>query len=469
MDGQVEISSPDAQNSNYLLVYQARINYYSRFTLLFLLSFYTAFLPSILTPTFADTIPQNAPPLFSLSDFVNLVLKVNPASVSALEAETQAEDALKEAQAQRHFQLSFTSSGGASNAAVIQPPPSKETFGQIQNTLTVPIPVGSKPDVEVDEAEQLLSAAKASYLSAELDLAKKAVSAYFDYLMKQAAVTNARSDLDSSNRDLSDAQKRFRAGDIPELDVEQAQVPVATDQAALVDAQSDASIALETVNDLIDQPLDQPISLTDWTDPPDAPSYSVVTARTMAVAASPDLASVEATVRSDEAAFEAAKHYNDPAISLQAIDLRSGDQTSFSREDSLLAAVTLPLDDGGFGKATLAQTASALDAAKAEAESTRKAVISAVSSDYLKAQNGVAEVNAALVARDFAESTYQKTLAGYENGLYPVVDTLTAQKELSEAKTAYVQALYTAAESTTVLNADVYGIESLTSPTLTTH
>jgi adhesin transport system outer membrane protein len=394
----------------------------------------------------------------TLPEAISQSLRLNPSSLSAMEQVSQAEAAVKQSQAPLHFQLTFNSEGGVSNANVIQPPPSSETFGAIQNSLTVPIPVGPKDEIGVRQAVEALAAAKMVYLSSETALSSKVAAAYFDLLRKRALVKAAQLDLETSQRELSDAQARKAAGDIPELDVQQAQVPAAVNQAALLTAQSAESVAQETLNDLLCRPLDDELAIQDTDTAPSAPNFSLSEARTMTLAASPDVAAADAAVRQSEAAEAAARHYNDPSLSLQAIDLRSGDQTSFSREDTLQAGVAIPLDDGGLQRAVLQSAVSATNQAKLVAESARKSAIAAVSAAYLQVESSLAEVAATSSAQDIAQSTYEKTRLGYTNGLYPLVDALTAEKAAADARAAYIQSLYDAAQSRYTLDIDVNGL-----------
>jgi outer membrane protein TolC len=386
-------------------------------------------------------------------------LQTNPSALAAEEQYKQAQAMVREAQAQQHFQLTFNSQAGVSNATVIQPPPSSENFGALQNSLTVPIPLGPKASLAVSQARYQLSAAADTYHSSRLALAEKVAAAYFDLLKKRALVDAAQLDLTTSQRELTDAQARNKAGDIPQLDVLQAQVPVAADQAALLSSQSAADESLETVNDLLGRPLDQPLTLDDSSSPPSAPKFTIVQARSMALTISPDVAAADAAVKAAETARDLAKRYNDPTLSLQAIDLRSGDKTSFSREDTVQAAVTVPLGDGGLGKAALQTAASAVIQAQRQADASRKSVTLAVSAAYLEVQNSLSEVAAAAAARDIAQTTYDKTRLGYENGLYPLVDALTSEKAAADARSAYIQALYDASSAGFTLYTDIYGLE----------
>lgn len=393
----------------------------------------------------------------TLNQAVSTALATNPAARAAAQQFSQAQARLGQAQAGRRFQITFNSTASGSNASVLQPPPSRETFGTLQNTLTVPLPLGRRPGLAVSQSQEQLAAAQFQFQSARLVLAGQVVTAYYDLLRKQALYAAARESLAQAQQELSDARKRNRAGDVAQLDVLQAQVPAANAQAALVQAENAVAVAQQTLNDLLGRPLDAPLSLTDITALPPILPLTPEQARAFALQRSPDVQAADANIRADEAALEAARLYREPTYSLQAIDTRSNDQTSFSREDTLQAQVSLPLSDGGLGQAQTREAAAALAQARAQAESARRAALVAVSAAYLNARASRAQVTAAQAARDIAQVTYDKTVLGYRNGLFPFVNVVNAQNALAQARIAYVQALYDAASAASALQAAVNG------------
>src|SRR5207247_1961541 len=160
----------------------------------------------------------------------------------------------------------------------------------------------------------------------------------------------------------------------------------------------------------------------------------------------------DASVRANEAALRSARRWREPALSLQAFDLRSGDKTGFSREDTVQAAVTFPLSDGGLGRAKTREAAAALEQARAQAEAARRSTLVTVSGAYLTAQSSARQVEAVRVAQEIAQTSYEKTVLGYRNGLFPLTDVLNAQSALTQARIAHRQALYDAAVAISTLN-----------------
>lgn len=402
--------------------------------------------------------PAMAQPLLTLSQAVADALATNPNAQAAAQQLAQVQARLSQAQAQTKYTISLNSTVSGSHARVYQPPPSQETFGTLQNTLTIPLPLGPGPRLAVRQANEQLSAAQSQFDAARLTLIGQVNLAYYDLLRKQALLAVAQETQAQAARQLSDTRKRNQAGDVAQLDVLQAQVPVAEAQAQTFGAQTDVALARQTLNDLVGRPLDAPTRVADVPTVAAALPYTLDQAREFALAHSPDVQAAEATVRADEAAAQSARLYRRPTFELQAIDIRSKDVTSFSSEQTLQAAVTLPLSDGGLGRAQVREAEATLAWARAQAEAARRSALAAVSGAYLTAQSGQQQVEAARVTRDIAQITYDKTVLGYRNGLFPLINVLSAQTALTQARIAYAQAVYNAAVAVSTLDSAVNGV-----------
>ena len=406
-------------------------------------------------PTIGQALTATSP--MTLEQAISEALATNPAARSAAQQLRQAQARLGQAQAQRRFSLTLDSVVSGSSASVIQPPPAHETFHTLQNTLTLPLHLGRRGGFATEQASEQLTAAQAMFRSARLALAGQATGAYYDLLRKQALQVVAQTGLDQAARALSDAQKRERAGDVAQLDVLQAQVPVASGQAALGKAENDVEIARQTLNDLTGHPLDAPLTIADVTGPPAPFPYTLPQVRALVLERSADVQAADAAVRADIAGLRAAHLYRESSVSLQAIDIRSNDQTAFSRLDTLQAAVTIPLSDGGLGRQQVREAEAALAQGRAQAESARKMVLLGISGAYLTARSARTQRAAALAARDIAQITYDKTVLGYRNGLFPLLNVLNAQNALALARTAYIQALYDSASAGSTLETALSG------------
>jgi outer membrane protein len=377
---------------------------------------------------------------------VNEALAANPTVRSAAQLVAQAQARLGQAQAQRRLQISLNSALSGSNADVIQGPPSSESFGTLQNTITIPLNVGNRSRLAALQADAQVAAALAQYEAARLSLTNQVESAYYDVLRKDDILTAAEDTQAEAQRQLDDVQKRNRAGDVPDLDVLRAQVPLASANAALYQARNDLAVARETLDDLLGEPLDADLRLAGDIDTTSSPTERTLDeSRLLAVQNSPDVRASDAAVRAAEASLAAVKLSREPAYSLQASDARSSDLTSFSRIDTIQASVTIPLSDGGLATSQIQEAEAALKQAQSEAEIARHSAQMLVSNAYLTAESNRQQAVASKIALDIAQTTYDKTALGYQNGLYPLSDVLNAQVALGATRSAYTQALYDSA------------------------
>jgi outer membrane protein TolC len=396
--------------------------------------------PTVPTPPAS---PTTAP--LTLAAATDVAMAQNPTYRAASLQLAQQQAKVEQAQAQRRFQVTFSSTVNGSSADVIQPPPPAETFYTVTNSLNIPIPIGPKPGLAVRQAREQLTAAQAQFVAARLALNAQVNAAYYDVLRKQALLTLAQQALAQAQQQLSAAELRNKAGDVPQLDVLRAQAPVASAQAAVAQAETALAIARQALNDLLGRPLDNPIALVEGPPPPVALPYTLAEVRTLALTKAPEIRAADASIRAGEAAVKSSRLWNSPQLALQASDTHSNDQTGFSRVDAIGVTVTIPLSDGGLGRAQTKEAQAALQQAQAQAEAARRTVLTRVSSAFLTAQSSIAQIESARLARDAAQTIYDKTLVGYQNGLFPFSDVLLSQNALTQARIAYTQALYDAA------------------------
>ena len=416
-------------------------------------TFGALFLATAALPLYARAQTAATAPL-SLGGALNSAISANPTARASQQELALAGAQLASARAAAGFSVTLDSSLGLSNANVIQGPPSRENFNTLTNTLTVPLnvgPFGRRAKLSVSQAQQELLAAQARFDAARLDLAGQVGTAYYDVLRQQALLQIARETEAQAVRQYQDAGKRFKLGDVPELDVIRARVPVANARAAEVGALNALAIARQTLNVLVGQPLDAPVSIEEVPFTATQLPFSLEEARSRAVEFSPAVRAADATVKANEVGLQIAKHSRDPLLALQASDVRSNDQTGFRSLDTIQATVSIPLSDGGASKAARTAAQATLEGSRAQAEAARQTTLVAVSAAYLTAQSSQKQLDAAREARDIAQIAYDKTARGYTLGLYPFADVLTAGNELRQVRTAYAQALYDAANAISTL------------------
>jgi cobalt-zinc-cadmium efflux system outer membrane protein len=414
--------------------------------------------PVIAQPTSATS---SAPDL-TLQQAISQALSANADILAANRQYDAAKARVAQAIDQGHPTISFNSQASESNVDVGQPPPSHETFGAIQNSITVPIPIGRKPRLAVAQASAQLDAAMAQLSGVRITVTNQIITTFYDLLRKQALLRDAQFSQSEAQRQLDEAQKRNMAGDVPEIDVIRSQIPVSTADSEVIQAQTDVLIAEEALNAAIGRDIDTPLSAQDVQTLPDLTTISEPQARALAQQRSTDVQTARAKITEEDAAIETSKLWREPQLYIQALDTRSGDITSFPRQDTIQASVTVPLSDSGLSRDQRREAEATMEQAKQQLSSAILAASASASAAYQTAVSAGLQTHAAKQSLDTAQSAYDKIVIGYQNGLFPLTDVLSAQATLIATKNAYTQAFYNAQSSAALLEA-LIGFANFTS------
>lgn len=393
--------------------------------------------------------PASAP--LTIERAVAIGLQVNPALRGAQERTAAAAARVLQARAQRRFQVTWSPTVSGSSGDVLQPPPKHEAFGTVENAIDVPLPFGRRLPALQRQAEEEQASTAAAAQSARLNVVQQVQGGFFDVLRQQALRGIAEQNLKQAQRQLSDARIRFTAGDVAQLDVLRAQVPVATAQAALLRAQNTEAVARRTLDTLLQYPPDATPALAEPPLPADS-GLTLAQAEAQAQAQQPDIQIAEADVRAAQAALEVARRSLEPQFAVQAIDARSNDVTGFSRLDTLLLTASVPLSDGGLTAAQVRERRAILSAQQRALEATRQTVRLAVDSAFLNAQSARQQIPAAQDAATIAATSYNRTREAYAAGRDSIRDVLDAQAALTQTQIALAQVRYDAAEALAALN-----------------
>lgn len=404
-------------------------------------------------PVFAsETVPApalNAPvaaPGTSASDktlisLIHNALALNPTIAGARAASAQAIAAQSAALGRTKLQISYNAQISGSNGDVIQLPPAHETFGTLQNTVTIPLPT-HKDSAIFQQSRSNVLYARAEFESARKALATQVIDAYLEVIRARSLSANARTATLQAEQQLAAATKRERAGDVPMLDVLRAQVPLATAQAAEFQSQN-AVIAAEQILKLLTGQTDiSNIGSITTGQTVNNVKLSEPTEEAAALATSPELKAAQFDLKSKGLALKETRFINEPQYSVQISDIRTNDQTGFSRLDTILGSVTIPLKDGGTAKALQEQASASVQQAEAAVNAVTASLVSQVQTQVLTISNAQSQLEAATVARDIAQTTYDKTQLGYEDKLYSLADVLNSQVSLRLALDDYVQAVF---------------------------
>jgi outer membrane protein TolC len=285
---------------------------------------------------------------------------------------------------------------------------------------------------QISQASASARAAAADEAAAERAERIAVARAYFDAL-KRAAVLAARDDaLRLARSELNAAQIRYKAGDVPKVDVVRADVAVARAEADDENARADAANARDTL--LAETGLAQTsVASTVAGAPPSVPPLALdpAAAASAALQLRPEVREAQEQVDASASAFHASQIALLPPVTVAAGRSTGVDSAQRVAGSAVSAQMTVPLPFGPGER--IAQAKAALDEANAHLASVRRTVMletSASARSLVAADRAAAATlrgrNAARQALDAEELGYR---AGAASGL-----------EVAEARSTYAQA-----------------------------
>ena len=296
-----------------------------------------------------------------------------------------------------------------------------------------------------DQALETYLSYEESLRSMRITLVAEVATAYFTLAADQQSLRLAESTLESQQKSLDLTLKTFNIGTASGLDVATAQTSVDTARADIAIYRTQVAQDLNALTLLVGQPI-EPALVADSGDTITDPLAPLIT--TVAPVAEvpsellqrrPDVLAAERTLRAANANIGAARAARFPSIKLTTSIGTSSSQLSDlfgggSGLWSFIPSVSVPIFDGGSGKATVRVAEVERDAALAEYDYTIQTAFQEVS-DALSEQSNMQELLAARQSLlEANEKIYRLTEASYRKGLESSLSVLTAQRSYYTAQ-----------------------------------
>jgi outer membrane protein, heavy metal efflux system len=211
----------------------------------------------------------------------------------------------------------------------------KEAYG-----LAVPLELGGKRAKRIDVAEATMRAGEAELAATIAQVRNDVRRAYFGQIVAEQRLMILREQRDISMRTVDTAQARLDAGDVPRLEVMQAQLALAAAENEATAAEGTAAAARATLNALLAQPLDTPTALSTTVD--DAAPPGTQAALMLAQTSSAELISLDRQIEAQRARILLAQALRVPDL-IPAFTLTHRAEPEFNWGWRAGAAVTLPL------------------------------------------------------------------------------------------------------------------------------
>ncbi|MBS0557804.1 MAG: TolC family outer membrane protein [Proteobacteria bacterium] len=302
-------------------------------------------------------------------------------------------------------------------------------------------------------ARETARGADASYDAAVQDLIVRTATAYFGVLTADDQLTFAQSNQKALEKQLDQAEQRFKVGLSAITDVQQARANYDSAVAQTIQAQNGVDTARESLEQITgrdfgdlkklrdDLPLDKPSpdNLQAWVD--------------LALKQSPVLASSNYSLNAaqDNVSASRAGHLPTLSASLVRTDTPSWGSSDrsfgsaalnipgngWSGDTTIGVTLNVPLFSGGLVHSQVRQAIYQRDAAQDQLEFTRRGVVASTRNAYRAVLAGISEVEANKQAVLSAQKSLEATEAGFEVGTQTIVNVLLAQQAVFQAQSAY--------------------------------
>jgi len=308
-----------------------------------------------------------------------------------------------------------------------------------------------KREGKVDEAEAQKIAAGANFIAANQQVAFRVSSAYYGLLTAQERLEAARETLKTAQATQDAAEDRLNNGRATQPDVLNARAETAQSIFDLESADGEEKIARVTLTEVVGSDPSPNIVIDGQKDTPlpQELTLSIDSLIERAIANRPDLQAQAAEIRASDDAIRQAKAEYRPQIGLMA----SGAQTSiwpttdFGRLGqaseptwSVSLGIEWRLWDGGARKNALAIAQSKRREAEDEMTELRDQSTREVWTSYISFRTAMRKEQAAQALLDSANSSYAASIDAYQYGVKNLVDVLTAEKQLAQARLSSVSA-----------------------------
>jgi outer membrane protein len=293
----------------------------------------------------------------------------------------------------------------------------------------------------LETAKQLLIAVNATRDATLQSNFLLAVQAYYTLLSTRASVESFKVDEMTAKESLSAAQARYQEGVATPVDRLQAQTTLSQATLNRIRAEGDANNAQGTLANIMGFDASQPYTLQAVSEATPDPviEKNIGQMITDARKKRPDLAAAESQIKAAEAQLQSTKASGMPSITIGAL---AGISNPDIQSSSLGITLNVPLFSGY-------KTTYQIRAAEAQIESRtadRDRLASQIALDVWKAYQSMLTNSQALRSADDLVTTATQSekmiLGRYKAGLGNILDSLTAQSALANARQQRVAAFY---------------------------
>ena len=396
---------------------------------------------------------------YTLAELIDIAEQDNPLTRILWERAKQRADALGVERSAYYPVLAGIAAFGDQRAILPFPKPLaprgydmiEVPFAQPEITLQYLIFDFGKRESRVDAASADKVAAGANFIAANQQVAFRVSSSYYGLLTAQERLEAARETLKTAQTTQDAAEDRMNNGRATLPDVLNARAETAQSVFDLESADGDEKIARVTLTEALGAEPSPNIQIKgqDDTPLPRQLTLSIDSLIDRAMANRPDLQAQAAKIRAADDAIREAKAAYRPQIGLtgsaaQSSEWPTTDYGQLGSANEATWSATLGIEwrlwDGGARKNELAAAQSKRREAQDEMTELKDQATREAWTAYIAFHTAVRKEQAAEALLNSAGTSYSASLDAYEYGVKNLVDVVTAEKQLAQARLSSVSA-----------------------------
>lgn len=398
-------------------------------------------------PTIPQELQSDAENL-TLSQLVDIALTNNPTTQIAWQDARAAAAAWAQARGLYYPQISgsaeyfYARDGGSATGADAF----REQYGNVGLSLNYLLLDFGGREAKIDAARLALVNANWNQNQAIQNVLNEVAVNFYNYIGSKALVVADETNLKEAETSLEASELRLEAGVGTLPDVLQARATLAQVQLDLVEDRGNVAIFKGNLATSVGWPSNTEFDVTDPVEelPVDALADNVNELIDIAMENRPDLAAVKASVMEAQAELREAKSEFFPEISATAEVLRfwvrpEGEASEFFTNYLVGLQLQVPIFQGFTIINSVRQASAELESAKAALRLQEQIVIDEVWAAYYDFRTAVQSLEAANVLLESSIESYNASLERYQNGVGDIIELLTAQTTLAEARAEQVE------------------------------
>jgi len=400
----------------------------------------------------------------TLVELTDVALRRNPKTRLAWAAIRSSEAGVELARAGYWPQIDATLSAQRSRALNFsgQPAETQTRYGASVSLSYLLWDFGARSGT-LDQAKFELASAHLSQDQTVQDVILQVEQAYYQVLGLQAVVEANRQSVKDAETNLAAAQDRRASGLATVGDVYKAEAALAGAKLAVQQAEGQLAAARGALAAAIGDSPDTLLSLAAWEAQvtPELPAQTVASLLDDARSARPELLAAKAQEQAAAAKLATTRGSGLPSLNFDAnaghTQVRNvGDSSQFSA----LLSLKIPLFAGFGDRAAIHQAEAALDSARANSDDLRSQVELQVWQAYQNLRTAAVTLDTSAAQLKSAQQAADVSNARYKSGLDTILDVLSAQTTLANARVQQVQARLDWAAARAALGHAVGGLKA---------